>query len=313
MRVLFVSSGNSKNGISFLVFEQGESLRSLGYEIDYYLVKGKGLKGYLSNLISLRKKYKLGNYDIVHAHNIFCGYLCGIALLKPLVVSLMGWNVQKFLLKNLIYIFNFISWDVCIVKSQSMQLALKKMQVEIIPNGVDINVFKPMNRIIAQEYLNWDVNKKHFLFPADPRIEIKNFPLCEQAIGILSNDDYVLHTLGGVERKDMPYYYNSSDVVIFTSKGEGSPNVIKEAMACNCKIVSVTVGDVPERFKEVKGCFLCQYQVEDIAQKIIEALNFPDKEVTSRQAILSFNSSLIAERLSEVYRSVMSRQNRMKL
>ncbi len=313
MNVLFVSSGNSKNGISSLVFEQGESLRSLGYEIDYYLVKGKGLKGYLSNLRTLRKKYKLGNYDIVHAHNIFCGYLCGIALLKPLVVSLMGWNVQKFLLKNLIYIFNFISWDVCIVKSQSMQLALKKMQVEIIPNGVDINVFKPMNRIIAQEYLNWDVNKKHFLFPADPRIEIKNFPLCEQAIGILSNDDYVLHTLGGVERKDMPYYYNSSDVVIFTSKGEGSPNVIKEAMACNCKIVSVTVGDVPEKFKEVKGCFLCQYQVEDIAQKIIEALNFPDKEVTSRQAILSLNSSLIAERLSEVYRSVMSRQNRMNL
>jgi len=194
-----------------------------------------------------------------------------------------------------------------------MQLALKKLQVEIIPNGGVIIVFKLMNRIIAQEYLNWDNNKKHFLFPADPSIEIKNFPLCEQAIRILRNDNYVLHTLGGVERKDMPYYYNASDVVIFTSKGEGSPNVIKEAMACNCKIVSVAVGDVPERFKEVKGCFLCQYKVEDIAQKIIEALNFPDKEVTSRQAILSLNSTLIAERLSEVYRSVMSRQNSMNL
>ena len=313
MNVLFVSSGNSKNGISSLVFEQGESLRSLGYEIDYYLVKGKGLKGYLSNLRTLRKKYKLGNYDIVHAHNIFCGFLCGIAFLKPLVVSLMGWNVQKFLLRNLIYIFNFISWDVCIVKSQSMQLALKKMQVEIIPNGVDINVFKPMNRIIAQEYLNWDVNKKHFLFPADPSIEIKNYPLCEQAIRILRNDDYVLHTLGGVERKDMPYYYNASDVVIFTSKGEGSPNVIKEAMACNCKIVSVAVGDVPERFLGIKGCFICQYQAYDVARKIMDTLNFLDKEVTSRQAILSLNSSLIAERLSELYCLVMSRQNRMNL
>lgn len=307
MRVLFVSSGNSKNGISSLVFEQGESLRSLGYEIDYYLVKGKGLKGYLSNLISLRKKYKLGNYDIVHAHNIFCGFLCGIAFLKPLVVSLMGWNVQIFYLKYLIYIFNYLLWDVCIVKSQSMQLALKKMQVEIIPNGVDINAFKPMNGKIAKEYLNWDVNKKHFLFPADPSTEIKNFPLCEQAIGILSNDDFVLHTLGGVARKDMPYYYNASDVVIFTSKGEGSPNVIKEAMACNCKIVSVGVGDVPERFLGVKGCFICQYQAYDVAHKIMDALNFPQKEVTSRQGVIYLNSLVIAERISEIYNSIITR------
>jgi len=307
MNVLFVSSGNSKNGISSLVFEQGESLRSLGHEIDYYLVKGKGLKGYLSNLISLRKKYKLGNYDIVHAHNIFCGFLCGIAFLKPLVVSLMGWNVQIFYLKYLIYIFNYLFWDICIVKSKSMQLALKRMKTEIIPNGVDINIFRPMNKKMAQEYLNWDVEKYHFLFAADPRIPIKNFSLCKQAIGTLPGDQYILHTLGDVERRYMPYYYNACNVVIFTSKGEGSPNVIKEAMACNCKIVSVAVGDVPERFKEVKGCFLCQYKVEDISKKIIEALNFPDKEVNSRQATLSLNSSLIAERLSEVYHLVISR------
>jgi len=307
MNVLFVSSGNSKKGISSLVFEQGESLRSLGYEIDYYLIKGKGLKGYLNNLISLRKKYKLGNYDIVHAHNIFCGFLCGIAFLKPLVVSLMGWNVQIFYLKYLIYIFNYLFWDICIVKSKSMQLALKRMKTKIIPNGVDINIFRPMNKKMAQEYLNWDVEKYHFLFAADPRIPIKNFSLCKQAISTLPGDQYILHTLGDVERRYMPYYYNACNVVIFTSKGEGSPNVIKEAMACNCKIVSVAVGDVPERFKEVKGCFLCQYKVEDISKKIIEALNFPDKEVNSRQAILSLNSSLIGEKLSEVYRLVTSR------
>ena len=162
-----------------------------------------------------------------------------------------------------------------------------------------------MNRKCPR-YLNWDVNKKHFLFPADPSIEIKNFPLCEQAIRILRNDDYVLHTLGGVERKDMPYYYNASDVVIFTSKGEGSPNVIKEAMACNCKIVSVTVGDVPERFKEVKGCFLCQYQ-HDVARKIMDTLNFPQKEVTSRQSVIYLNTLVIAKRISEIYNSIIAR------
>jgi len=305
VKVLFVSSGNSKNGISSIVYEQGESLKLLGYEIDYFLVKGKGIKGYLSNLFLLRNTYKLGNYDIVHAHNIFCGFLCGIALLKPLVVSLMGWNVQKYYLKILIYIFNFIFWDYCIVKSQSMQLALKNIKVEVIPNGVDINFFKPMNKKKAQEYLNWDLEKKHFLFAADPKIPIKNYSLCKQAFDILYNDKYVLHTLGDVKRENMPYYYNASDVVIFTSKGEGSPNVIKEAMACNCKIVSVRVGDVPERFADVQGCFLCKYQVEDVAFKIIEALKFPNEKVTSREKILSLNSSLIADRLSQVYHSVV--------
>ena len=49
-----------------------------------------------------------------------------------------------------------------------------------------------------------------------------------------------------MEQDQLVKYYNSVDCLILTSFHEGSPNVIKEAMACNLPIVSTKVGDVEE-------------------------------------------------------------------
>jgi len=285
------------------VYEQGESLKTLGIEVDYFLVKGSGILGYKNNIYPLRKYYKSGHYDLVHAHNIFCGFLCSLARLKPLIVSLMGWNVEKIYLKYLIRFFYYLSWDKCIVKSKNMQLSLGKIDVEVIPNGVNIDLFKPMDKGTAQQFLGWEKNKIHILFAADPSRPIKNFQLCKKAISMINMDNIVLHTLGNIERKEMPYYYNASDVVLLTSKKEGSPNVIKEAMACNCKIVSTDVGDVKERFNENKACFIADNTPEDICQKIILAINY-NGIINTRDEIINLSSHFIASKLVDIYNQV---------
>ena len=77
MRVLFVSSGNSRFGISPFIRTQGESLQAKGLEVEFFLVEGKGIRGYLKNLGPLRRR--LGSVDIVHAHYSYCGMVAALA------------------------------------------------------------------------------------------------------------------------------------------------------------------------------------------------------------------------------------------
>ena len=65
----------------------------------------------------------------------------------------------------------------------------------------------------------------------------------------------------------MPYYYNVSDVVIFTDSREDSSNDIQEAMQYNCKIVFVYVGNVPENLQMFKFVFYASIRQKTLLQK----------------------------------------------
>ena len=91
MKVLFVSSGNSKDGIIPFIKSQGYSLRAKGVYLDFYTIKGKGIRGYLGNIRNLRKQIRNNNYDIIHAHYSLSGAVCLLTFSKkPVVLSLMG-------------------------------------------------------------------------------------------------------------------------------------------------------------------------------------------------------------------------------
>jgi len=95
---------------------------------------------------------------------------------------------------------------------------------------------------------------------------------------------------------------NAVDVVLMTSFSEGSPQFIKEAMACNCPIVSVPVGDVPDVINEVEGCYISTYEAADIVAKLKQALKL-EKRTEGRNRIieLGLDSETVAKRILEVY------------
>ena len=308
MKVLFVSSGNSKQGISPIVNAQGDSLENLGIGIDYFTIIGHGIIGYLQNVSRLRHKLRNDKYDLVHAHFSFSGIVATLAGAKPIVVSLMGWNVQKPLLKLTIKIFNKLFWDACIVKSTRMSSALKIKGVHVIPNGVNLDLFKPIDRHVARKQLGWDPDKYHFLCASDPKRPIKNASLALSAFDLIKEDNYELHFLGGVSFKDVVHYYNASDVVFLTSRAEGSPNVIKEALACNRKIVSTDVGDVSERFRDNPACFIAMHDANDIADKLMAALSY-NQSPNTRELVQDLDSKIIADKLATIYRQVLRIEN----
>lgn len=309
MKVLFISSGN--RGISPIVRNQGDSLLSQDISVDYYPIKGKGILGYLSNVRRLWKHLRENHYDIIHAHYSLTAFVASLALATPLVVSLMGSDVKKgFVYRQLIHFFAFsYSWKTIIVKSEDMKAALKIDKAMVIPNGVDMHRFCELHQDECQKKLGWDKSKKHILFPANIARPVKNFGLLEQAVRKMEDKNLEVHWFNNVPNEETPIWYNAADVVVMTSLWEGSPNAIKEAMACNRPIVSTNVGNVEWLFGETDGCYFTDFSVSDCAEKICTALSFTGR-ANGRQRIidLGLSNESVAKHLVSIYKGTQKRK-----
>lgn len=313
MRILFVSSGNK--GISPIIKAQGESLRNSGVQVEYLPIVGKGIWGYLMNVPAVRIRLLRGGIDLVHAHYSLCGIVAALACFsvpkrakRPIVMSLMGSDVKGggFWLSIIRWFVKHV-WAVTIVKSADMRSSLGIDSVHVIPNGVASELFKPLDQRECRDKLGWEPDMKHVLFGADPAREVKNFPLAQSVFKQLSLENVELQTLGRVPHGEIPLYLNACDVLLLTSKWEGSPNIIKEAMACNIPIVCTDVGDVKWLFEGVDGCYLASHDVDDIAGKIKLALDFGDRtNARERLGELELDAESVAKRIIDIYDSLFS-------
>lgn len=313
MKILFVSGGNSGIfGIPPLIKAQGESLKKKGIEIEYFPLVGKGFKGYLGNIVKLRKYLLNHPVNIVHAHFSFSGVVASLTFTKiPIVVSLLGTDVngKRLINKLIIWFRRILSWDALIVKSSDMNHKLKGRKGKVVPNGVNITLFKQMEIIKCKTTLKWDLSKKHILFAANPNRPEKNYPLAEKAVKLLEDKKVCLYYFENVVHEKIPVWLNAADVVVLSSLWEGSPNVIKEAMACNCPIVATQVGDIAWLFGDELGYFISGFTPENFSEKIKQALTFSETvgRTKGRERIieLGLDSDTIAKKIIEIYETVL--------
>jgi len=122
-----------------------------------------------------------------------------------------------------------------------------------------------------------------------------------------SHKEVELLNVYGKSQKSLNKYYNASEVLLLTSLYEGSPNVIKEAMACNISIVSTNVGDVKEIIGKTEGCYIASFDPKDMAEKIKMALNF-NQRTNGRINIQHLEINKIARKIITVYKSVLEKQ-----
>jgi len=307
MRILFVSSGNYSGRISPIIKAQGNSLQSHGIIVDYFPINGKGIWGYLKGIKPLRKSIKLNTYDVVHAHYSLSSYIALLAKANPLVVSLMGSDLSHgYLSRFIIILLHKYLWSKTIVKSEQMQNELKVEGSELIPNGVDLDVFRPLDKEDCRRKLGWSNDTFHILFLADPDRPEKNFKLANSAVNLLKSKIRInLHVLKNIEHNDVPLFINSADLNILCSLWEGSPNVIKEAMACCVPIVATNVGDIKWIFENIEGCYISSFDEYEFAKKIEQALTYQGKTEGWKRIIeLKLDANSVAEKLIKVYYQV---------
>lgn len=309
--MLFVRSGN--HGIDPISTLQGKSLEKIGIEVVYYDVIGKGYLGYLLNVKIIRSYIKKYKPDIIHAHYSDKGILTLLTLTNiPIVVSLMGSDVLAVthIHSCLIRICTKL-WCTTIVKSAELYSALNiKNNVIVLPNGVDFDVFYPIEKQIAIQQIGWCPKSVNILFCSDPQRKEKNFILAEESIKLLDSykNNCAIHYLKDIPIDEMKYYYSAADLLLMTSLYEGSPNVIKEAMACNCPIVATDVGDVKEVLGNTSGCFITSFDPKDISAKILLAIQYSKQRTQGRENVKHLDSKIVADTLYSIYDHLLKKK-----
>jgi teichuronic acid biosynthesis glycosyltransferase TuaC len=307
MNILFVSSGNSVSGLSPIVTNQGISLeKNPQIKIKYFAINGNGLLGYIKNISKLRHYLQTHSIDMIHAHYSLSALVASLTLTRvPIVASLMGSDSKMGIFWRFVIRFNYMFiWQAVIVKSEEMKIELGLQRALVLPNGVDFQKFKPIEKKRAISKLGWDRSKKHILFAANPNRFEKNYSLAKKVYDELPHGDIEMHVLIDIPNDLMPIYFNASDLIMLTSLWEGSPNVIKEAMACNRPIVSTDVGDVKKIFGDTDGCYIINDNIKEAVMKVRMSLDLFGM-TTGRFDISHLDDQIIADELVSLYRTII--------
>ena len=302
MRILIIASGNSSQ-ISPFVKEQAESLVEQGLSVDFFLIKGKGLFGYLKNYFLLLKKIRYEEYDLLHAHYGLSGLLATIQLSVPVVITFHGSDVN--IKKN--YLFSRIAsrlsaTNIFVHQKLSEKLKIYREPLNIIPCGFDNNLFFPIPKNEAREILKWEKSARYIVFSSAFDNKIKNVQLAWSAISDINNCKLV--ELKGYGKEKINLILNASDLLLVTSLSETGPIIVKEALACNCPIISTNVGDVQKLIKNVRNCYISSYNPDNI-KKRINLVFMNNKRTNGEQAIKNLKLENIAYKVIDVYKNTL--------
>lgn len=257
MRILVVASFNKGRFAPFIV-EQAEALKGYGCVIDCFGLQGKGLKGYLRNLPRLKRKVEELRPDVIHAHYGLSGLLANLQRKVPVVTTYHGSDINdKKALPFSKLSIRLSAWNI-FVSSKTLEIAKPKRKYSLLPCGIDLTDLQLTEKQEVRRQMHLDVDKKYILFAGAFDNAVKNAPLAKAAVALLGDPNVELLELKGYSRDEVTLLMCAADVFLMTSITEGSPQVIKEAMACGCPIVSVDVGDVKERVEGVGGCYVSQ-------------------------------------------------------
>jgi glycosyltransferase involved in cell wall biosynthesis len=305
----------------FIVQEIRE-LQKQGIYIKVFPFRGKKNPiNYLKYWIDLRYTIDLRKFDLIHAQFGQSG-LISLPSPIPVVVTFRGSDLQGWIGKNgsftktgklMGHISRQIaSWadGVILVSEHLSKYIEKNVRYEVIPSGVDLDLFIPEPQKAARIHLNLPSEKRYVLFAANPENPIKRYSLAKKACDQLKNRfNLELIVLSGFPQKFVPVYMNACDALILTSKHEGCPNVVKEALACNLPVVSLDVGDVKEFINKVPGCQLCaDDKPETIAAQLAQVLEDPQR-VQGRQAVEHLDWENTTKRIISVYREALRNQS----
>jgi len=328
-RVLVVTNMYpDRHNVAFgkFVKSQTDALERLGCRQQLLIVDGRRSKwNYVKAIAAVRKEARSGRHDLIHAYYGLCGFLGIFQRRLPMVVTYCGSdlnpgfaNVDKApLLSGLIIALGQVAAgfaEISIVRSNAMRARIlsrrARADASIVTSGIDLGLFDPIDRAEARARLGWGLERKVVLFVcADPRLPAVKRP--ELAHAVLETTrreipEAELVIVAGKPQDLLNLYYSAADVLLLTSAAEGSPNVVREALACNLPVVSTKVGDVEEMLTDLPNCCTAAPDAAELAGRVIQVLR-SGKRTTSRHRVQTHSLERTSRTILEIYRRVLER------
>ena len=303
MRVLIVASYNKQRFAPFIL-EQAASLASQGCSIEFWGIEGKGLCGYAKALPSLKRKIKQWHPDIIHAHYGLSGLLANMQRRVPVVTTYHGSDINVKRVLPFSKLCMILSRFNIFVSQKTLDIAGPKSRFCLLPCGVDMTELQMTDKSEARASLGFEQDRRYVLFAGAFDNAVKNSPLAKEAVSLLPGVE--LLELKGYSRDQVTLLMCAADALLLTSFSEGSPQVVKEAMACGCPIVSVDVGDVAETVGGLPYSYITTRDSRDIAKHIRLAFGSHAKTPGRDRIIaLGMDNVSIAKQLISIYSSIV--------
>lgn len=308
--------------------EQGESLRALGCDVDYFLVRGN----YLCAVKALKQKIREYKPDIVHAHFGLSAITAELQSLVPVVTTFHNGETLNWHVNLLTSLFSLRAKHVVYVAQHIHDLVyFKAKNHSIIPCGVNMDDCHVINQTTARQQLGFEDGVKYILFGGGFDNLRKNYTILRDAVERIEQVPWVPVEGGercgnsvclemkGLSRSECVLRMNACDLFALPSHSEGSPQALKEAMACNCPIVATDIADVRTLLGDLPGHYILrnprktherwdadEKSLDEMVTLLKEALAY-NQRTNGRQRILEMglSNTQVAERLMAIYKQLM--------
>jgi glycosyltransferase involved in cell wall biosynthesis len=206
-------------------------------------------------------------------------------------------------------------------KKEVESVGIDESRIEVVPMGVDISLYKPMDRETCRKALGLSNEEKYILLVSsnapykrmdiakkvfyEVRKSLDNVKLLKLGYGTTLDGEGIIN-LGWLSEEDMPLVYNASNVLLHTSEYEGFGMPLLEAMACGIPIVASNKASIPEVVGDCGELVDLDADdcVEQFAEKVLNALDVErNKKGIERAKMFSWGE--VARETFRVYKDMI--------
>jgi teichuronic acid biosynthesis glycosyltransferase TuaC len=321
LKILFVANygaARAQTGCTGIFVErQARSLQHLGITIEAFDIgRSHSPLALLRAWIELRRTIRAVKPDLLHAQYGTIVALLSVLSLHPTIITFSGSDLLPGASISLartyagIFLSNvaslFARRVICVSEQLRKALWWRKRHVTVIPRGVDFELFSPGSQLEARQELGWQSRGPVVLIDGGRDWKNKGLDVAQAAMEIARGEmpALELEVLRNVPPDDMPRWYRAADALICASRQEGSPNVVKEALACNLPVVGVDVGDVRERLAGVVPSEVVDRIPEAIAASVIRLIRKGERS-NGRTHVEALSLAEVARRIADVYAAAL--------
>ena len=247
-------------------------------------------------------------YDVVHAHFGLAAVPALAARRGPVVVTLHGNDLfvrRSRLVTRAALPFTALPAAVSRAFSRNLPGAGPGRRVAVLPVGIALERFRPIQRVQARERLGLDPAGPYLLFPHDPARPLKRFDRAREAAG-----DVPLLTLGDVAPDEVPYWINAANAVLVPSQDEGFGLSVIEALACGVPAFGTPVGIHPVALHGIDGAFCEEWDARRWRAALRPVLESDDPRVDGRARAELFSADRMAERVVAAWHEIAAQHGR---
>ena len=300
---------------------QASSLKYPGIENKiFYLPERTSFTALFKSFIEFKEILKQYSPGIIHSHyGTVTSFFCAFTNRKKLIITFQGSDLNKTRGDGILRdFFGRIlsqlsalraSKIICVSQSLLERLWWNRNKSVVLPVGINIEKFIELNPTESREKLGWKKESKIILFNGNAPI-VKRLDIANEVFSMLKEkipECELIILDGSTDPELIPLYLSASDCLLLCSDSEGSPMMVKEALACNLPVVGIDVGDVSERISGVKNCVITEKNSILLSEEIIKLLKKNERS-NGREKLIEdeLTEKRVSEKLIHIYLEVMN-------